>query len=98
MTGSQTDPVSVPAHVIAAAAVERVASSFFTLGAMGLTLGKAEDYERWQFLRFVAATLHCRRAVSLGAGHVHQLREILDGCESTPDVEFLRSIQFAETA
>jgi hypothetical protein len=94
MIGSQTEHVSIPSCDIVAAALVRVAMPFFVIASSGDGLGL--DFARWQFLRYLAATLSLRRALELSFTDRRCLAATLELCEPSPDVDFLKSIEFAE--
>jgi hypothetical protein len=94
MIGSQTEPVCVPFYEIVAAALFRVATPFFVLTYAG-GVADMRSYARWEFLRSIASFLLISRDLRLDFLQRQTLTDVLRFCERSPDVEFLKSVEFA---
>lgn len=100
MTGSQTDPVTVPMFDRMASALIRIAERLF----MDTQLTRDElDPDRarrgmlaWQNIRWTAEILTSRRSMILSLAEAARLRESMRACRMDSDVQFVLSLKFEE--
>lgn len=96
MTGSQTDPVTVSAHVTASAVLLRLASPFFPLAYDLNNPERPLHHGIYSALRGCAVKLLERNALELQATELEVLGHALSFCPPGPDRDFIESLHFLE--
>jgi hypothetical protein len=99
MTGSNTDPVSIPTYVTASAVLLRLASPFFyrAIEHMGNPERIAyEAWETWETLRGTAQLLLERGTMQLTQEEGYKLRDALEHCPFGSDRDFIEAQTFTE--
>jgi len=96
-TGLCTNRYLPPQHIVASAALLRLAAIFFT----NICLDREREKESlylgvWTALRQIAETLLARGALELHYNEAYMLRMALKQCPPGRDVDFLNSLTFNE--
>jgi hypothetical protein len=96
MTGSNTDPVSIPTHVTASAVLLRLANPFFYRAIEHMGNPEQIAYETWETLRSTAQLLVVRDAMQLTQEEAYKLRNVLEHCPFGKDRDFIEAQTFTE--